>query len=229
MGLLEKLKKLFESGQLTEEEMTEAAGKLEEDKGTDGRENQKEEDKAPDKELPGDLEVLIQNAVNKAIGKLGDENKKLQGELEKVRREHMSEDEIKKLEYDERIKELQEKEAEIRGQQLKMYAISAMKKSGLENGDEDDLKMLDYLMAEDETGIDQRTADFKALMERRVGANVERRFKDSGRDIKGNGRSKGDAALAPGVGLAKQMGETASKSNEAAQNILNMYTGGNAE
>lgn len=230
MGLMEKLKALFNAGQLTEDELTEAESKLE-GEAVDASENSAGQDGTKDsrkEELPESVRSLIQSSIDRATNKLGNENKQLREELEKLRRQHMTEDEVKKLDYEERMKELQEKESEIKAQQLKMHAIAAMKKSGLDDGSEDALKLLNFLTGESEEAIDQRATELKALLDSRVKTQVDQqvdqRFKGSGREMKGSGQSTEAKKGAPGVDFAERLGKEAAQSNQAAQKVLDLYT-----
>ena len=51
-----------------------------------------------------ELETLIQRAVDRATNKLGNENKKLRGEIEELRKSKLSDEELKQLEMQEKEK-----------------------------------------------------------------------------------------------------------------------------
>ena len=80
------------------------------------------------------LEKMIQSKVDKITSKLGKEKADLQKQLEKLKKERLSADEIKQLELSEKTKEIEERELRLKEQENRLYAIKAIKAAGLDDG-----------------------------------------------------------------------------------------------
>ena len=208
---LEELKALLASGAITQAQydaMVKQLGLEEnpednpedkgaEDKGNDGSGVSKEE-----------LQKLIQQSVDRATNKLGNENKQLREELEKIRKEKLTEAELKQLEDEEREKSLAEREAALKAAENKMYAIKAIKKAGLDDGSETALDILALVNGSDEATIDTNIKALKALVDKLVKAEVDKTFRDNGRNPQqGNGGAGGgdNPYMAKSFNLTKQM------------------------
>lgn len=199
---LEELKALLESGAITQEQyeaMVKQLG-LEEEPETDPE----PEDKSSTKE---ELQRMVQAAVDRATNKLGNENKKLREELEKVRKEKLTAEELKALEDEEKEKDLAEREAAVKAAENKLYAIGAIKKAGLDDGSETSLEILSLVNASDTADIDNNIKALKALVDKLVKAEVDKTFKNNGRNPeKGAGGSTEDNPYMPSTfNLTKQM------------------------
>ena len=190
---LEELKALLESGAITKaqfEAMCKQFGfEVQEDKDDP-------EDKDKDKDEPEDadklLEKKIQQAVDRATNKLGNDNKKLKEELEKLRKEKLTAEELKALEDEEKEKDLAEREAALKAAENKMYAVKAIKKAGLDDGSETALDILGLVNAGDEESIDNNIKALKALVDKLVKAEVEKTFKGNGRKPEHGSGGAGD-------------------------------------
>ena len=190
---LSKLKELLKSGAITQEEFDEMAKTAEQDdhpaeppKGTPPKKPDPDDDPDDPEEPDKKLEKMIQAAVDRATNKLGNDNKLLKEKLEKERKKNLTAEEVKQLELQEKEQELARKEQEIRDEKNRMYAIKAIKKSGLDDGSEDILDFVDFVMAEEESDIDDRVKSLKTLIDTRVQREVDRTFKENGR-IPGKG------------------------------------------
>ena len=217
---LEELKALLESGAITQaqfEAMCKQFGfdvpNKETNKETDGT------NKEDDEKL---LEKKIQQAVDRATNKLGNDNKALREELEKLRKEKLTDAELKALEDAEKEKELAEREATVKKAENKLYAIKAIKKAGLDDGTETALDILDLIGGNDEATIDSNVKTLKTLIDKLVKAEVEKTFKGAGRNPeKGNsGASDSDNPYIAGksFNLTKQM-EIEMKDPELAKKL----------
>lgn len=71
-----------------------------------------------------------------------------------------------------------------------MYAIKAIKAAGLDDGSDASLELVDFVLGADEKAIDARVKAFGALVKKFVAAEVDKTFKDSGRNP-GKGSSGG--------------------------------------
>lgn len=222
---LEKLKKMLEDGAIDQKEYDEMIEKL--GLKEDGKKGDKKDDKGKGT-LPENIQSLIQSAVDRATNKIGNENKELRKQLEDLRKEKLSDDEIKKLELDEKLKLIADKEKEIKDKELRMFAIKAIKDAGLDDGSDTALSLVDVLMGADEDSITAKTKNFKALLDKTVESQVQQRFKDSGRDMgKGGSDDKGDGkGDKDDDNIAVKLAKATSENNKATQSIIEHYSGG---
>lgn len=170
------------------------------------------------------LEKLIQQAVDRATNKLGNENKTLRGQLEKLQKEKLSDDEIKALEIKNKEAEIAQREAAILEKENRLYAIKAIKEAGLDDGSDRALQLVDFVMADKTDDIDARVKTFNALFKSFVKAEVEKTFKENGRNPNG-GQSTSDKEKKDNS-LAVALGKTTAETNKQAQSVLNHYVGG---
>lgn len=187
---LEQLKKMLEEGKITQEVYDELAKGLGE--GGSGDDDDDDDDKGGS---GGDdeLEKKIQSMVDRATNKLGNENKKLKEQLEKMKKEKMTDDERKQYELTEKEKEIQERESKLKAQENRLYAIKAIKKAGLDDGSDAALELVDFVVADDEAGIDERVKAFSGLVKKLVQAEVDKTFKNNGgKPPKGGAGGGGD-------------------------------------
>lgn len=205
---LEELKALLASGAITQEQYDAMVKQL-------GLEDKKDPEPSNDPEPKNDpdaaeklLEKKIQQAVDRATNKLGNDNKALREELDKLRKEKLTDEELKKLEDEEKAKELAEREAKVKAAENKLYAVTAIKKAGLDDGSETALEILELVNASDTSTIDTNIKALKALVDKLVKAEVDKTFKDNGRNPqKGAGGTGGDNPYMAGASfnLTKQM------------------------
>ena len=183
----EKLDSLLASGAITQEEYKEMLSKLggdsngmQEQRELQGQKEirQKEEVNMVDEER---LEKLIQAKVDRITSKLGKEKAELQKELDKIKREKLSEEEIKQLEISEKEKALAEREKSLRDKENRLYAIKAIKAAGLDDGGENSLELVNFVMSEEEEDIDNKIKAFGNLVKKFVTAEVNKKFRDNGR------------------------------------------------
>ena len=201
---LEELKALLESGAITEAQFKAMCKQF-------GFEVEPEPQPEPQPQ-PDDadklLEKRIQQAVDRATNKLGNDNKALREELEKLRKEKLTAAELKELEDAEKEKDLAEREAALKAAENKMYAIAAIKKAGLDDGSETALDILALVNAGDEESIDSNIKALKALVDKLVKAEVDKTFRGNGRNPEqGAGSTGGDdnPYMANTFNLSKQM------------------------
>lgn len=205
---LEELKKMLEEGKITQAQFESMVKAL----GLDTDEPDKDE---PDKDEPDDkggldeklIEKKIQQAVDRATNKLGNENKKLRESLDKLKKEKLTEEELKALEDAEKEKTLAEREAAVKAAENRMYAIKAIKKAGLDDGSETALEILEVINGKDEETIDANIKALKAVIDKLVKAEVDKTFKENGRnpDKGGSGGNGENPYLPDSFNLTKQM------------------------
>lgn len=170
------------------------------------------------------LEDMIQRAVDRATNKLGNENKKLRGELETLKKEKLSDDELKQLEMQEKEREIAEREKRLQEKENRLLAIKAIKEIGLDDGSDASLALVDFVMGEDEAAIKERVKVFDALVKRFVTAQVDKVFKSNGRTPGVGNTAAIDTKKKDSV--AVRIGQNTAKANEKAKTTLDYYTGG---
>lgn len=178
----EKLDSLLASGAITQEEYNEMLSKL------GGNENglqEKGQEETKQKEVntfdEEKLEKLIQAKVDRLTARLGKEKADLQKEVDKLKREKLSDEEIKQLEISEKEKALVERERALLDKENRLYAIKAIKAAQLDDGSDKSLELVDFVMSDDTETIDKRVKAFGDLVRKFVTAEVDKKFKSNGR------------------------------------------------
>lgn len=169
-----------------------------------------------------DFEAIIQRAVDRATNKLGNENKKLRGEIENLKKANMDADELKKFELSEKEKEIADREKALTDKENRLIAIKEIKAAGLDDGSDASLAIVDFVMAEDEAGIKERVKAFNGLVERLVKAKVDAVFKANGR-TPGVGTDSAANAGGQNDSPAARLGRKTAETNKASQDVLNHY------
>lgn len=195
---LSKLKELLKNGSITQEEFDEMAKTAEQDdppadplKGTPPKDPDPDDDPDdPDDELETKISKAVQAAVDRATNKLGNENKLLKDKLEKTRKEKLSAEELKQVELQEKEAELAQKEQEIQEKENRMYAIKALKKAELDDGSEDILELVEFVLGEDEAAIDLKVKALQKFAQRVAKNTTDGIYKANGR-IPGKGNAGG--------------------------------------
>ena len=172
---IDELKKMLEEGKLTKEQFLAMAKAIDPD--------YKEEEEDPDKKKKGepDLEKLIQQAVDRATNKLGNDNKRLREELENIKKEKLTAEERAELEKKQEREQFERERAEFQQEKNKLYAVKAIKAAGLDDGSDKALELVNFVLAGDEKEIDSRVKAFGDLVKKFVAAEVDKTFKGAGR------------------------------------------------
>ena len=206
---LKKLKELLEKGSITQEEFDEMAKNAEPD---DPPADPPKSDPPKDDPPAGDdqdkkLEKMIQAAVDRATNKLGNENKGLREKLDAERKKNLSAEELKQVELQEKETELAKKEQEIKDKENRMYAIKALKKAELDDGSEDTLDLVDFVLGEDETAINLKVKALQKFAQRVAKNTTDGIYRTNGREPgKGNaGGAKDNPWSKDSWNLTKQM------------------------
>lgn len=181
-------------------------------------EGQKEDNK------PDDIERLLQARLDKAMAEERKNNAKLTKEIEKLKREKMTADELKKYDDEKKANELAEREKAITEKENRYYAIGAIKKAGLDDGSDTALKIVDLVMGADNEEIDNKVAALNELVNKIVDSKVNEKFKGAGRIP--NGGNNGDEGKEKNT-LAKKLGKQRAEQNKKSNDILKHYLGGN--
>lgn len=181
---LKKLKELLESGVISQEEYDELAKNA---KADEPPKEQPEEEEGQEKKL----EKMIQAAVDRATNKLGNENKQLKEQLSNERKKNLSAEELKQAELQEKADELAQKEREIKEKENRMYAIKALKKAELDDGSEDTLELIEFVLGEDETAIDTKVKALQKFAQKIAKSTTDGIYRANGREP-GKGNTSGN-------------------------------------
>lgn len=188
---LSKLKKLLGTGALTQEEYDEMSKTAEDDTKTPPSKDDPDQgdpaadpDADPDdnsEDLEAKIAKAVQAAVDRATNKLGNENKLLKDRLEKTRKEKLSADELKQVELQEKETELAQKEQEIREKENRIYAVKALKKAELDDGSEDTLELVEFVLGNDEAAVDLKVAALQKFAKRVAKNTTDGIYRTNGR------------------------------------------------
>lgn len=206
-----KLKELLKSGTITQEEYDEMVKTAEDDTKADPSEDTSEDKQPEDDPSEDDLETKIakavQSAVDRATNKLGNENKLLKDKLEKTRKEKMTAEELRQVELQEKEDELARQQAEIQMEKNRMHAIKALKKAGLDDGSEETLDLVEFVLGKDEPAIDLKVKALQKFAQRVAKNTTDGIYKANGRTPgKGNaGGGKDNPWIKESWNLTKQM------------------------
>lgn len=205
---IEELKQLLAEEKITQEQF-DAMAKLvnpepasDEPEGTvkDGKEKEGAADSL-------DVEKLIQSAVDRATNRLGNDNKKLREQLDKLKKAKLTAEELKDLEIQNREADIAERERALLEKENRLYAIRAIKEAGLDDGSDTSLELVDFVMSEDTAVIDSKIKAFDQLLKKLVKIEVDKTFKANGRTPQtGNSAGKSNNPYAKDTfNLSEQM------------------------
>ena len=169
------------------------------------------------------IEKIVQAKVDRITADLSEKNANLQKQVDKLKREKMSDDEIKQLEMEEKEKSIADKEKALLDRENKLTAINALKEVGLDDGSKDALELVDFIIADDEENIKARATTLKKLIDKRVSAEVAKTFKQNGRTP--NGRTQEQDAASKETSLAQKLGKAKAAQNKTADDVLKYYKG----
>lgn len=178
---LEKLQSLLDSGAITQEEFDEMAKQIE-PAPTDPTPPQDPEpptDPKPDDDL-AKLDKIVQSRLDKAMAQERKKSADLKKQLERLQKAKLTDDELKQIEIDEKEQAIAERERAITEKENRLYAVKAIKEAGLDDGSDVSLSLVDFVMGEDETAINEKVKAFKDLFEKAVKTEVDKRFKENG-------------------------------------------------
>lgn len=177
---IDELKALLDAGKITKEQFGAMAKAIDP--------NYTEEEPAPETEPEpepapeDDIDKKIQRAVDRATNKLGNENKKLRQQLDALKKAKLTDEEAADLERQEREDALAERERALQEKENRLYAIKAIKAAGLDDGSDRALELVDFVLGGTEADIDLRVKAFGGLVKKFVKAEVDKTFKQNGRN-----------------------------------------------
>lgn len=175
---IDELKALLDSGAITKEQFLAMAKAVD----PNYKEEEPDPNPNPDPEPSPDLQKLIQSAVDRATNKIGNENKKLREQLEALKKSKLTDAEAAELERQEREDALAEREKALQDEKNRWYAMRAIKKAGLDDGGDNALELVEFVLGADEAAIDEKVKAFGGLVKKFVKAEVDKTFKQHGRD-----------------------------------------------
>ena len=178
---LEELKALLESGAITQEQFDELAKNA---KPSDPPAPPAPTDPPADpKNDPIDLDKLdkiVQSRVDKALAIERKEKAELKRKLDNLQKAKRTDDELKQIELEEKLKTIADREKAITDKENRLYAVKVIKEAGLDDGSDTSLALVDFVIGEDETEINTKVKAFKELFDKAVTAEVNKRFKENG-------------------------------------------------
>ena len=169
---IDELKKMLEEGKLTKEQFMSMALIVAPD--------YKEDEPEPKKNEP-DLEKLVQQAVDRATNKLGNDNKRLREELERIKKEKLTAEERAELEKQQEREQFERERSEFQLEKNKLFAVKAIKAAGLDDGSDKSLELVNFVLGNDEKEIEARVKVFGELVKKFVASEVDKTFKQNGR------------------------------------------------
>lgn len=167
----DKLKKLLEAGVLTQEQYSELISEETADNGND-QSNDSEESAE-------EVKKLAQSIADKATAGLGKENEKLKKELDKLKKQNLTAEQLKKVEAEEKEALLAERERKVIMAENKLYAIEELKEIGLDDGSKNSLGLIDIVMDENREAIKEKIRTVNSIIKAKVKAEVEKVFKEN--------------------------------------------------
>lgn len=204
---LEKLEEMLASGTITKEEFEELVQKLNlpsKEKKNDSEELKQNENSEDN--MNKRIEKLVQSAVDRTAQKWGEKYKELERKHKKLQEEKLTTEELKTIEIEEKEKAIAEREKALLEKENRIYCIKAIKKAGLDQGGDEALELIDFIMGDSTEQIDKKVNVFKALFDRFVKAEVDKTFKSSGRNPeKGNASNTENPYKKETFNLTKQM------------------------
>lgn len=212
---------------------TDDKGKQEKDEGADGKDTggagsdnkggENKDAEGKDKDKGFDIETIVQNAIAEVTKGWKAEKETLEAKISELMKKGLTPEQLKELEDKEKEAAQNKREAEITDRENRFYAITAIKKAGLDDGGETALELIDLVMGKDQNEIDLKVKSLSNLVKKMVSAEVEKTFKDNGRSPESG---KGADGEDKNTDIAKQLGKKAAESNKQARNVLNSYIGG---
>lgn len=179
---IDELKAFLNEGRITKEQFEAMAKAIDPNYTEPEPAPPKDDDKKDDPAPEPDIEKMIQRAVDRATNKLGNDNKKLREQLETLKKSKLTEAEAAELERQEREDALAERERALQEKENRLYAIKAIKAAGLDDGSDRALELVDFVLGGSEADIDLRVKAFGGLVKKFVKAEVDKTFKQNGRN-----------------------------------------------
>lgn len=137
-----------------------------------------------------EFEKLIQAKIDKYMADEKKKNAALSKELETLKREKLTDEEIKQDNDARRDKELAERERNVLLAENKLYAIEVLKETGLDDGSKSAMDLINIVLDEDRDVIKSNIKALDTVVKARVKAEVEKVFKNNSRTPEKAGNSQ---------------------------------------
>lgn len=165
---------------------------------------------------------IVQSQVDRLMADERKKNADLQKKVDRMAKEKLSDDEIKKLEMQEKETELAEREKAINQQRNLIYAQQVVTKAGY---GEDLESVVDFVMSDSEEKTDERIKAFKSLVDKIVATQVNNTFKANGRTP--NGANNANVDDKKDNSIAERLGKARAAQAKQSNDVLQHYIGGN--
>lgn len=164
------------------------------------------------------LEQLIQAKTESRSNEQEKTIKSLQKQLERLAKEKLSEEELKRFEIEEKERQLTEKEHLLLDRENRLYAIKALKQAGLDDGSDKTLRLVDFVIADEQKRIEENIKVFKGVIDSFVAAEVEQRFREGGR------RPDSSVPASDTAAVPELLGRSKAESIKQSEDILSYYS-----
>lgn len=179
---LEKLKALLESGAITQEEYDTMAKAIAEPTEPEPTEPEPTEpEPAAESITMEQIERIVQSRVDKLMAPERKKHAETEKKYKSLQQQLMTAEEVKQAEFAEKEEALAAREKELQDRLNREYAQKALREAGLDDGSETAFALVDFVIGEDETVIDEKVKSFKELFNKAVKTEVDKRFKEAGR------------------------------------------------
>lgn len=170
-----------------------------------------------------DIEKLVQKRADKLNAESGKKIAALQKELDKLKKEKMTAEELKQLEMSEKEQALAEREKQILDKENRLLAVKAIEEAGL-NKNNKTFDVVDLILtpANNEEDILKKVKTIRSLLDDLSKAEIDERFKKSGRNPNSGERGDNDTH---DVFIAEKLGKARAERNQKSNDILKYYTG----
>lgn len=145
----------------------------------------------------------------------------LQKELDTLRKEKLTQDELNRLELTKRETDVANREAVIRDKENRLHAVQALEQAQLVGNGITTADLIPFVMESTAQGIDDKVKSLQALLDKRAKAETERIYQGAGRkpsQIRDEGTGGSNTASLFGAHRAAEQAK--------AKEIREKYTGG---
>ncbi len=193
------------------------------DKSGEGVEGKGDDKGNQDKDKKLNIQAIIENAVAEVAKGLKADNEAIKTQVSELMKKGLTPEQLKEFEDKEKEDAHNKREAEITERENRFYAITAIKKAGLDDGGETALELIDLVMGKDEKEIDLKVKSLSNLVKKMVAAEVDKTFKNNGRSPESG---KGADGEDKNTDIAKKLGKRTAEANKQARSVLDSYIGG---
>lgn len=180
----EKLQSLLDNGAITQEEFDEMIKNIADPEPAPEPEPTPEPEPKAEPIDTAYIERVIQAKVDRLMAAERKKNADLTRQLENEKKAKLSAEELKQYEIEEREKTIAEREKQLQDRINREFAQKELREIGLDDGSQTAYALVDFVIGEDEEEIKSKAKTLKDLIDKAVTAEVNKRFKESGRTPK---------------------------------------------